>query len=203
MQDYIQKIGVSLTLALMLAYTPDIFSEVYKTVDEDGNVVYTDQSPSPGAEPLELPGLSVISPQLPSVRTPAARQTPVRPKPGDGTGEVKLSLGDLKRGYRDFAIVSPIQDQVFVGAEDAISWVSWQTRYELREGMTVTVYLNGQAQTPTTATTIELGWLARGTHEVYAVLTDARNRQIASTDPVSFHVRRNSINFQNRQSPGG
>ena len=34
--------------------------EIYKVVDEHGNVTYTDQRPSEGAVPMDLPPLSVV-----------------------------------------------------------------------------------------------------------------------------------------------
>ena len=199
MKDHTHKFAVLFTLALVLAYMPVVFAEVYKTTDEDGNVVYTDQPPDTGAKPIELPGLSIISPQTPPVVTKKARQAAERPGREGTTDDSQLSFGELRRGYRDFAIVSPTQDQVFAGMGDEIFHAAWDTQFQLRAGMTVTFYFNGQAQAPTTASSIALGRLDRGTHEVYAVLTDDHNRRIASTDPVAFHVRRNSINFQNRQ----
>ena len=199
MKDHMQKFATLFTFTAVLVYTPLLIAEVYKTVDEHGNVVYTDQRPNADAKPVDLPGLSIISPQIPPTRAKTASKAAERPDQAGATDDTQLSFGQLKRGYRDFAIVSPTQDQAFAGMGDEIFYAAWNTEFQLRAGMTVTVYFDGQAQEPTTAASIALGRLDRGAHQVYAVLNDARNRRIASTDPVSFHVRRNSINFQNRR----
>jgi hypothetical protein len=198
MKDHTQRLAVLIALTALTALTYAVASsaEVYKTVDEDGNVIYTDQRPSPDAEPMDLPGLSVISAQRPQAGSPGARQA--AEKPGED-GDVTMSLGDLKRGYRDFAIVSPIQDQVFTGMADMSFVAAWSTRNRLRNGMNVTVYFDGRKFPPTTEPTVGLGRLDRGTYELYAVLTDDRNRRIATAESVTFHVRRNSVLFQNRR----
>ena len=50
--------------------------QIYKVVDEDGNVTFTDQKPSSNAEPVDLPPLSVIKtdtpPPSPSLEPAAA-----------------------------------------------------------------------------------------------------------------------------------
>ena len=74
---------------------------------------------------------------------------------------------------------------------------------QLQAGMSVTIYVDGVAQAPTTDSAIIVHEVFRGEHEVYAVLNDARDRTIASTDPIAFYVRQNSVNFRARQAGGG
>jgi hypothetical protein len=193
MKDYIGLYGLPVVLALSMAYAPGISAEVYKTVDEDGNVVYTDQAPDPDAKPIELPGLSIISPQRPATPPPAPDAKP---------RQKEASIMDLRRAYSDFTIVSPNRDQTFWGTANETT-VTWRTRRQLLEGMSVTVYVDGVAQAPTTDSAIIVDEVFRGEHEVYAVLNDARDRTIASTDPIAFYVRQNSVNFRARQAGGG
>ena len=47
-------------LALWLPLTLAAQGEIYKVVDKDGNVTFTDQRPSDTAQPMDLPPLSVI-----------------------------------------------------------------------------------------------------------------------------------------------
>ncbi len=191
-----------LTLALLLACSPQLVAEIYKTIDEHGNVVYTDQPPSQDAKPLDLPGLSIISPQKPEPppNIPGSVRASTGPEP-EAQQEV-TSIRELRRGYRDFAIVSPTQDQTIWGTGNEAA-IAWNTRYQLQKGMSVTVYIDGAAQPSTTNTAISLGQLDRGSHEVYAVLTDSGNRRIASAARVTFHIKQYSVNFPNRQSGGG
>ena len=41
-------------------YGSPVGAQVYKVVDEDGNVTFTDQAPADGSKPVELPPISVI-----------------------------------------------------------------------------------------------------------------------------------------------
>jgi hypothetical protein len=199
MKDHIRLFFVSGVLILSVLIASSVNAEVYKSVDENGNVVYTDQRPDADAVPMELPGLSIISAQKSTTQSPAARARAEAVAVEGQAGEEVVSIRDLRRGYRDFAIIHPIPDQVFIGTGNEVGGVAWDTRFALQQGMTVTVFLDGVAQEPTTAPLVDVGWLARGAHEVRAELKDRRNRHIASTDPVTFHVRQPSVNSPNRQ----
>ena len=56
MKDHIQRLLIPLALLSLLAFTA-ARAEIYKVVDEHGNVTYTDQKPSPDAVPVQLRGL--------------------------------------------------------------------------------------------------------------------------------------------------
>lgn len=197
MKDHLQRLLFPLTLLFLLVFAVTAQAEIYKVVDEHGNVIYTDKKPSPDAEPLQLRGLSIISPQLPTTTPPSQRE--------DEESEEEegiTSIRELRRSYSDFAVVSPEHDQTIIGNENPMT-VVWNTRYQLQPGMKVTVYLDGTAREPSASPAIDLGRLDRGTHQVYAVLTDTRNRRIATTETVDFHVRQFSVNFPIRQQPSG
>ena len=172
-------------------------AEVYKTVDENGNVVYTDSPPTPDAKPLEMRPLSVIE----TVKiTP--RAIPATEADANKDGEV-TSIRVLRRGYRDFRLVSPVQEQTFSGNRNTAT-IAWDTRYRIEEGMSVTIFIDGKAQPPTTESVIEVSLLNRGEHTVTAELRDSRNRRVASADPVTFYIRQNSVNFNRpNPTPGG
>ena len=86
-------------LLLLTAACGHAFAQVYKTVDEDGNVVYTDQAPKDGAEPMKLPPLSVV--EAPTYEEIARSE----PDAADDEGK-ELSLRQLRSRYKGFAIIS-------------------------------------------------------------------------------------------------
>ena len=202
MKDYGLKFYCCSALVMLLVFTPRVFAEVYKTTDENGNVVYTDRQPAPDANPLDLPGLSIISAQKPVAPPVIPGTISASDGPEPEPQQEVTSIRDLRRGYRDFAIVSPAQDQNIWGTGNEAS-IAWNTRYRLQPGMSVIIYVDGAALAPTTASATTVGKLYRGEHKVYAELIDARNRRIATTRPVSFHIKQYSVNFPSRQSRGG
>ena len=201
MKDHKKQYLLHAIFIAALLVSLQLSAEVYKLVDENGNVTYTDQAPDSDAQPMDLPGLSVIAPQKPVPHplteiAPAAEESELDPQ------EEVTSIRDLRNGYRDFAIVSPTQDQSFWGTANQLT-AAWSTRYRLQQGMTVTFYLDGEAQMPTSSTVISLANVYRGEHVIYAELKDVRNRRIAVTDPVTFHMKQYSVNFGARQNQGG
>ncbi len=55
--------GMTITVGmalLILLFSVSAQAEVYKLVDDKGNVTYTDQVPADGSPPMQLPELSVI-----------------------------------------------------------------------------------------------------------------------------------------------
>ena len=103
---YMRLITVIVALSLALAASP-LMAQVYKVVDEDGNVTYTDQAPGDGSKPVELAPISVIE-------APTYEKAP-EATAGD-EGEKEMSLSYLRRNYKDFAIISPQQEEsVYAG----------------------------------------------------------------------------------------
>ena len=194
---FLQFLRISLFASLMLA-APFGLAEVYKVVDEDGNVTYTDTAPSPDAVPVKLRGLSVISPQKPS---PSKEDKEPVGAEGDPDDAVQ-SIRKLRDGYRDFSIVSPAPDQTFWGTDNTVT-VAWNTRYALQPGMKVIIYVNNEAREETANSMVNLDEIWRGTHEVHAELVDARDRIIATTGKVSFHMKQYSAQFTARRNQGG
>ncbi len=202
MRDYGLKFYSFSIIVMLLVFAPRVFAEVYKTIDENGNVVYTDQPPGPDASPMDLPGLSIISAQKPVPPPVIPGDVPESDGSEPEPQQEVTSIRDLRRGYRDFAIVSPTQDQTIWGTGNEAS-IAWSTRYRLQSGMSVIIYVDGAALAPTTVMVTTVGHLYRGEHSVYAELIDARNRRIATAKPVSFHIKQYSVNFPSRQSRGG
>lgn len=194
---------ISIVLAAGLACAPLAFAQVYKHVDEQGNVTYSDAPPEPGAEPMDLPELSVVEPP-PKTYLPGREPKPEGAE--DGAADRELSLGDLRRLYRDFRIVSPAPEQSFWGTGNDAT-VAWAAGQPLQPGMRVVITVDGERQEPTVQPTLVLQQMDRGEHTVGAELVDERNRRIASADPVTFYVHQNSVNFNQPsaqpRNPGG
>jgi len=178
---------------LMISATP-LLAQVYKVVDKDGNVTYTDQPPADGSGPVELKPISVIEAPTYQVK-PKSSDTA-----SDAKGDKEMSFQDLRKNYRDFAIVSPQQEES-VWRPDGPFPVAWNTKYALQEGMQVTIFLDGKRHTTTTQQMVPMANLDRGEHVVKAELRDANNRLIAESAPVTFFVRQPGLNNRALNAP--
>jgi hypothetical protein len=170
-----------LTLMLPLSALPE--GEIYRVVDKDGNVTYTDQRPSADAQPMDLPPLSVIQTEAPPpVATRAAEETVQAPTPRE-----------LRRMYADFRIIQPQPEETFWGTENTVV-VAWGSEQEILPDLSAKLYVDGEAQDVAAAGSITLT-LDRGEHTVYVELLDARQRRIVATERVTFFIKQHSANF--------
>ena len=167
--------------------------EIYKIVDKDGNITFTDQRPSSDAQPMDLPPLSVIETdiQRPAESEAAAEAEAAEPIP--------LTPRELRRKFRDFSITSPQPEETFWGTANSVV-VTWGSEQPLESDMKVLLYVDGESREAPGSGSLTLT-LERGEHNVYAELRDARNRRVLTTDTVTFFVKQNSENF-NRPLPG-
>jgi len=169
--------------------------EIYKVVDAEGNVTYTDQVPGPGAAPMVLPELSVVD-------TDYAPETPPEdagPETSDAAADEETTPRALRKAYRDFAITQPAQEETFWGTENTVV-ISWSSEKPLLPDMTVRLFIDGQAVS-TGTDTMYAATLDRGEHSVYAQLLDGRGRRVLVTPTVVFFVKQHSIAGDNAPRP--
>ena len=179
---------------LLLAVSLGLYAEgeIYKIVDKDGNVTYTDERPQGGAEPMDLPPLSVIETDI-QVPPPAESAAQAAEEPSEPT------LRDLRRQFQDFRIIQPQQEETFWGTANTVV-VAWGTAQPVPPELKARLYVDGVAQPVPASGSLSLT-LERGEHQVYAELLDARGRQIVATERVVFFVKQASVGF--RRPPTG
>ena len=194
MKTVVHKTVLSIILgAFLLVTASPLIAQVYKVVDKDGNVTFTDQAPADGSGPVELAPISVIE-------APKYETKPAAAEGEEGTEE--MTLRQLRRTYSDFAIVSPQQEES-VWRPDGPIPVAWSVGNALQPGMQVTLYLDGKRYTSTTQPMIPIAGLDRGEHTLKAELRDNRNRVVSSSDSITFFVRQPGLYNRARVGPGG
>ena len=183
------RVAASL-LFLLLSLGAWAQSEIYKVVDKDGNVTFTDQRPSADAQPMDLPPLSVIEtePVAPPANAQVAAEEAAPPTPRE-----------LRKLFSDFKITRPLPEETFWGTENTVV-VTWGSAQEMSPEMNVLLYVDGAPQKAPASGSVSLT-LDRGEHQVYAELRDGNNRRIVTTDTVTFFVQQHSVNF-NRPAVG-
>lgn len=175
------------TLAAALAVAPASAQDVYRWVDEDGVVHYSDQ-PRDGAEKVEVrePQTYSVEEALPA--TPTARDSSAV----DGPERVT--------GYSSLRIAVPEHDSVAWNTGGEIT-VQVAPEPALVPGHQVVVFLDGQAVdgTPVASTTIGLTGMYRGSYQLRASIVDENNRQVIESPAITFHVRQTSIQNPQRR----
>jgi len=169
----------ALTFTLLsLVCSAALAATVYKWVDENGVVHYSDQ-PHPNAEKLQVHAAQSYK--------PSALDT--APAGGGGSGASPAAPAP----YRGCAIVQPQDGQAFANIDSLTVVV--QTDPQLHQGDKVFVTVDGQALNGgnPTGSQFVISPIDRGTHTAQALVKDAGGGVQCQTPPVTFHVQQNSI----------
>jgi hypothetical protein len=162
-------------MGLLTAFTVQA-AVIYKWVDADGVVHYSDQA-SPGAEKIVTAGSS--SPAASGARTATA----------PSTSPQRAAQGGLN--YTDFSITSPAPEQTFFG--DDVVAVHLNLSPSLRPNQAITWHLNGkELDFPPNAVSFALPRLDRGTYSLAATITDQQTSESETSNSVTFFVRQPS-----------
>jgi len=188
---------ISVAGVFLLSLSAILAADIWKVVDEDGNIVYTDQPPKDGTPPMVLPELSVIE-----VDIQGKQSLPDGSNSAGEEGAKELTTSELRKIYRDFRITRPLQEETYWGTGNSVV-VTWASKTPLTPDLNVRLFVDGTPENAPATGGMSLT-LDRGEHKVFAELRDARNRRILTTRPVTFFIKQSSVNFNRpRPSPSG
>jgi len=173
--------GAVLTMVVLTAFmllSPAAAQNIYKTVDENGNTVFTDQKPSEDAQPITLRELTVVDP------VDLGNEQAV-----NGTGDESedgASAPDF--GIR---IVTPSADETIWNTAYVLT-VQVQTERELPAGARLAYLVDGEVRSTTRAQSVEIEEVYRGEHTLSVELRASDGRVLGSAGPVTFFMRQHS-----------
>ena len=168
LMKYLLSLGFLLLIALPAQ------AEIYRSVDEDGNVIYSDQ---------ELPNSELIP-------TPTDNAIPM-PKP-----EAKPPAEDIAEqpasAYQSFSIASPANNAVIRDNAGNVT-VSLSITPKLKAGDYIRLYVDNKLVMPRLASPgTQLSNLSRGSHSLKAELVSSSGQSLRTTS-VRFHLKRISV----------
>jgi hypothetical protein len=187
---------MKLTALLMLLFLLPVHAEIYRWVDESGNVVFSDE-PQPGAEKVDLPPATTYTPtEDEAVTDDILKLTPDENEEAQQQAEVP--------DYQ-IRIVAPTEDEsIWVNNGDVTVSMIVEPALDTERGDKVLLQLDGEpVAEPRASTTFQLNNLSRGTHNLNAMVVDNNGTTLTSTGTVTFHLHRASIqNNTGLTSPG-
>jgi hypothetical protein len=173
-----------LPIFLMVVAAACVHADVYKSVNEKGEVVYSDQ-PAPNAQRMKLPELPTYTPPpIPRFSTGSTASKPAAANP-----------------YKSVRIVVPENDATVWDNQGMIRVeIALDPPLMTQKGHKIQVYLNGEPRgMPVGTTSISFSNVDRGTYTLTASVVNAEGVVLASAEPVVFHLHRASV--QNPNSP--
>lgn len=175
-----------MTLFLLLMFSAGaVAAEVWRWVDEDGVMHFSDR-PHPGAERVELaPAQSYTAPALPPPRQPTPRED-----------------SDPAPAYSRVAIVSPEAGEMFWNIGGQLT-VQVALEPQLIRGHELRIYLDGNRVdgVPQGPVQFTIGEVYRGEHTLRAAVFASGGRELASSEAITFYVQQTSIQNPSRPRP--
>lgn len=162
---------------MSLACTVAVAGTVYKWVDEDGVVHYSDQ-PHQNAQKVELKAPQTYS--APKTSAPAQLPRTTAPKSSAPV-------------YQSCSVSEPTNDQVYTNTDTVSAGVTIQPA--VRPGDTAVVTLDGQTVpgVPASGGQFTISPVDRGTHQIQMVVKDPTGTTVCSSPSVTFHVTQPSL----------
>lgn len=168
-----------LILCAMVIAPVGLEAEIYKWIDPQGNVIYSDK-PRPGAEEIKIPKAQIYpAPPMPSASPPP---TPYEQQPFTG--------------YQRIEIASPPNDvAVRENAGNVSVTVSLTPDLQTELGHKLVLFVDGPQSFKAEGTSPQFDFtnLDRGTYVLRAAVVDSQGKEIAISKPSTFHLLRVSI----------
>jgi hypothetical protein len=143
---------------------------IYRVVDKDGNVTYTDQKPSDDASPIDLPEINVISESAPEV------EQWIEPE----------SLPSDIEPFR-MTMAEPADGSVIANTEGQID-VRLDSNLDIPPAAQLVIYLNDQPQLPVRTLELTLTGLEPGQYRLHAELQTPSGRKLAETEAITVQL---------------
>lgn len=162
-----------MALILLAAVALPAGADVYKWVDTQGNVTYSD-TPQPGAEEIDIGPLQTY--EAPAL--PRFEPAPKEPEPP---------------GYGEFRVIMPIDDETLRDNGGNIE-IKLALSPQLSGTHKLAIFMDGRdLGGDGRAMSVNLQNVDRGTHTVYATVVDEKGKQVAKTRSVRFYLHRGSL----------
>ena len=175
--------GLPLLLSLLLISLAAT-AQIYKTTDEEGNVVFTD-SPPQGVEREEV--------ELP--RTNTAPPPPERAAPPSKEEEEEEDAADVEYGV----VITVPENETTIPMGPGNFTVSAVVRPSLGADHRLQLLMDAVPWgDPQAATSWALTNVFRGAHDIAVAVVDSDGKSLAISEPVRVYVMRPSVNFRNR-----
>lgn len=177
--------GIGLLAVLLLSTMADAASRIYKVVDENGNVVYTDVAPKERADAEKA---EVI---LSEPNRYERNETPL-------PAEVQQALEQLAEEeaevqYTSIGLIAPTDDQAIRSNGGTVT-LSAAVAPALAPAHQLRFFVDGSPVGTTPATSMNLDNVDRGTHTAQVIVINESGQPLLQSDVVTFHLLRISQN---------
>lgn len=167
-----------LLILALLALPLMAHAALYKWVDDNGEVVYSDTPPPKKAEEIRPPSLNV---------TPAVKYKAKEAPAAEEDTPAAVSYTELK-------VVSPAMEETIRNNNGTLTvTVSLTPKLSTEHGHTIAYLVDGKVKVKnSTSLSKTLTFIERGTHTISAKVKDVNGKTVIASDNVTIHMFRGS-----------
>lgn len=179
---YSYPIRAALILSLLVALPSGAAQagEIYRHVDEQGNVTYTDEPPEKDSKPVDLKPLPEVS--IPASER-SSRDRESQQEDADNVQEQAL--------YKRVEIIEPGHDTAFWRGGGQVT-IRARAEPKLARGHSYQLEFDGERRDTNRSGTFSLKNVYRGTHTIVVHILDSTGKVITSSDTTRFTLHRPS-----------
>lgn len=185
-------------LVLFFLVACSTFADVYKSIDADGNVTYSDAPMNEQAEKIDLPedhtdeSLTPAAPTEENVGQDANTITETSEVSGEESANNTLLVKTPKKPYTKFAILSPVNGETIQNQPTIMVQITIDP--QLQEGDMIQVYLDGSPWGPPAHTNqFQFSRPDRGTHQISAKLLGDNNTVLKDSGSHTVYIHQAHI----------
>jgi hypothetical protein len=173
---YAVSMKTLIALITLLLFTITSQAEIYKGTDADGNVIYSDE---------ELPNATEI-------KVPKGTSVPM-PKPG--AKKVVEKEEEEITSYNILKITGPANNNTISDSSGNVPVTLFITpKLDVKHGHHISIFIDGAISIKkTTQLKLQIPNVSRGSHSLQAKIRDAKSKTLKSSNTISFHMKRHSI----------
>jgi hypothetical protein len=164
-------------LLLLITASFSVHAGIYKWVDENGEVIYSDKPRTENMKEHTPPALQI---------TPA-----IKPKPKtEETVEAPVAV----TSYTKFDITSPVNDETIRDAAGSFGVkLALEPALDVTAGHYINLQIDGKTRvSKTTKQDINLKFIDRGSHSISAEIRDVTGKLLKASNSVTIHLHRTS-----------
>jgi len=170
-----KKINRLALILCLIINSPTLFAEMYKWVDEEGNISYSDQPPYNGAEQLDTPPLATMpATTVPKKKQPAAEET------------------EEATVYTSLNITSPQDDMTIRDNSGNFSIsVGIKPALNTAQGHSLSLSMDGKViKAKSSSSSFSLSNIDRGTHKFMVSVLDKSGKPLRKSKSITIHLFR-------------
>lgn len=167
-----------IAIFFLLSITASATAAVYKWVQPDGSIIYSDRQPAGNTSPTDLPPVQEI-------KMPPPPPSPPGSNPSDQADQTQTTA------YTKLEITEPTDDSTIAGNAGQISIkLALEPPLDAEQGDMVSIFLDGNEIGQGKSTALTLTNVDRGTHSLQAVVKNAKGSALITSSSITVHLQR-------------